>query len=54
MLPNYKNFDEEDYFAESQYQNVIFLDKIYLMFQVEVEDFRLAVEKFDFNNNEQV
>lgn len=41
-------------FDESTYQNVVFFDKINLQFQIEVEDFRIAFEKFDLKNNAQV
>ena len=36
------------------YQNVIFFDRIYLQFKIEVEDFRIAFEKYDLKNNSQV
>lgn len=50
-LVNYQEVDEESMFDESTYQNVVFFDKINLQFQIEVEDFRIAFEKYDLKNN---
>ena len=40
--------------AEYNHQDALFIDRIYLQFGIEKEDFQLAFEKFDLANDNYV